>query len=119
MHALSDSFSRLNWSIASLFIVLLEDHYSTDIEVLRWYSIAVADAPGRDAARYLHSHFTDVYFENGDEKHHCVLGEGLGPDFSIFARVVAERRYCSTIVSESPILDIDSLRMREMYQKSF
>ena len=51
MHALSDSFSRLNWSIASLFIVLLEDHYSTDIEVLRWYSIAVADAPGRDAAR--------------------------------------------------------------------
>jgi len=76
----------------------------------------VEDLLGPKAVKKLHIHFTSLYFEDGDEKHHCVLGEGLGPNFEPLAEVIVEMGLSPTIVSESPILDIDSLKMKAIYE---
>ncbi|MCS4540947.1 MAG: TIM barrel protein [Euryarchaeota archaeon] len=71
---------------------------------------------GAEAIRNLHSHFTEVFFKKGNEKHHLVLGSN-GPKFDLLAREIVERGISPTIISESPILDKDSLKMKVIFEK--
>ena len=40
-----------------------------------------------------------------------------GPDFSMLAKVIVESDMRPIIISESPILDIDAVRMQEMLRE--
>ncbi|MDH5713271.1 MAG: TIM barrel protein [Candidatus Bathyarchaeota archaeon] len=70
---------------------------------------------GSDAIRNLHCHFTRVEFTEKGEKRHHMLGEvEYGPDFQHFATLIAELDLKPVIISESPILDVDAQKMRDM-----
>ena len=73
---------------------------------------------GTEAAKGLHCHFTKVEFTNKGEKRHHIIDEAdYGPDFKMLAKVIAEFKLKPVIISESPILDIDAIRMRNIVQK--
>ncbi|MFQ6128024.1 MAG: TIM barrel protein [Thermoplasmata archaeon] len=62
---------------------------------------------------FLHCHFSCIeYGERGEKKHLAI--EAKSPDFSKLARVLKKREYDITIISESPVLDKDSLKMKEI-----
>ncbi len=63
-----------------------------------------------------HIHFTAVEYSNGNEKKHRTLnGE---PDFQQLAEVLIERGYSATIICESPILEQDALKMKEVLRNA-
>ncbi len=62
-------------------------------------------------------HFTEVEPTKsgfGERMHH-EIGSGYGPDFRPLAEIMAEVRPKWLVVSESPLLERDALKMREMF----
>jgi deoxyribonuclease-4 len=73
---------------------------------------------GKEAVKNFHSHFSEVAFGDKGEKHHMILGEAYSPPFKPLAEVLVENGYEGTIISESPLLDIDALKMKRMYEEA-
>ncbi len=70
---------------------------------------------GSETVKNLHCHFTHVeYGEKGEKRHHTLDEKGYGPDFRMFASLVAELGLNPVIISESPILDVDAVKMRNI-----
>ncbi len=62
---------------------------------------------------HLHSHFSSIeYTEKGEKKHLNV--EEHEPDFRKLASVLKEKDYDITVICETPELDRDSLRMKDI-----
>jgi deoxyribonuclease-4 len=73
---------------------------------------------GTEFVKDMHCHFTKVEFtDKGEKRHHMIDEENYGPDFSMFAEVITEFKLRPVIISESPILDIDAIKMRDILQK--
>lgn len=71
--------------------------------------------------RKWHSHFSGIKYSlvgigRGNERNHAPMKEA-GPDFEAFAKDILKRRCDITIISESPILEIDSLLMKGIFKK--
>ncbi len=69
----------------------------------------------------LHTHFTCVEFSSagigrGNERYHLEL-KAKKPDFEILAKEIIKRDFEITIISESPVLEQDSLKMKEIIEK--
>ncbi len=67
-----------------------------------------------------HSHFSGIRYSlvgigRGNEKNHVPMKEA-GPSFEDFAKEILRRKIDITIISESPILEIDSLAMKEIFE---
>jgi deoxyribonuclease-4 len=72
---------------------------------------------GREAVKNFHSHFSEVAWGDKGEKHHMILGQAYSPPFKPLAEVIVENGYNGTIISESPLLDIDALKMKRIYEE--
>lgn len=72
---------------------------------------------GIEAARDMHCHFTKIEFtDKGERRHHTLEEERYGPSFDMLAEIIAEFKLRPVIISESPLLDIDAIRMRDTLQ---
>ena len=72
---------------------------------------------GTNAVKNLHCHFTKVEFTAKGERRHRTLDEPLfGPDFRLLATLIREQDMKPVIISESPILDLDAQKMRDILQ---
>ncbi len=71
--------------------------------------------------RKLHSHFSGINFfpaaGGGNERNHLPLQEAKGPDFEGYAKEILKRKIDITIISESPVLEKDSLLMKKIFEK--
>ena len=77
----------------------------------------VEDRLGTEAARNMHCHFTKIEFtDRGERRHHSLEEERYGPSFAMLAQVIAEFKLRPVIISESPMLDLDAMRMRDIVQ---
>jgi len=73
---------------------------------------------GAEAVRDMHCHFTKVEFtDKGEKRHHIIDETDFGPDFTMLAKVIAEFKLKPVIISESPILDMDAIKMRDILKK--
>jgi deoxyribonuclease-4 len=69
----------------------------------------------------IHSHFSGIKYTlvgigRGNERNHVPM-KLAGPDFKEFAEEILKRKTDITIISESPILEIDSLAMKEIFEE--
>jgi len=62
---------------------------------------------------FLHCHFSCIEYGERGEKRHLEIGE-KSPDFAKLAEVLKKREYDMTIISESPVRDKDSLKMKRI-----
>ncbi len=60
----------------------------------------------------LHIHFSGVEYENGNEKKHIPVDDE--PSFELLAEVLIERGCDATVICESPLLELDALKMKEI-----
>jgi len=58
-----------------------------------------------------------LHADKGERRHHTMYKAGYGPDFTILAKVIAEFRLRPVIISESPVPDLDAIKMREILKK--
>lgn len=66
--------------------------------------------------KHLHGHFSGIeYGERGEKRHRPI--SGAGPDFRGLAKEILGRDLDITIVSESPLLEQDSLRMKAILEE--
>lgn len=79
---------------------------------------AIESRLGSEAAENLHTHFTHVeYGSKGEIRHHTLDEEGYGPPFRPLAEAIAELGLRPTIISESPILDRDAVKMKDILRQ--
>jgi deoxyribonuclease-4 len=70
---------------------------------------------GADAAKNLHCHFSLVeYTFRGERRHHPLDTLGYGPKFELLAETIANLHMNPVIISESPLLDEDARKMRDI-----
>ncbi len=71
---------------------------------------------GTEAIKNMHCHFSKIEFSSQGEKRHRTLEEKrYGPDFALLAQVIADFNLYPTLICETPLLDIDAVKMREIY----
>ncbi|MFW5946218.1 MAG: TIM barrel protein [Candidatus Natronoplasma sp.] len=63
----------------------------------------------------LHSHFSSIKYTDKGEKEHLNVG-AHEPDFRKLAPVLKEKDYDITVICETPELDRDSLKMKEILE---
>ncbi|MCX8183214.1 MAG: TIM barrel protein [Crenarchaeota archaeon] len=74
---------------------------------------------GSERMRSLVVHFSEVETTSkgfGEKRHHP-LGSGYGPDFSRLAELIVEKGYSFIIICESPLLEVDALKMKKIIAK--
>lgn len=64
---------------------------------------------------HLHTHFSNIEFTTRGERSHAVLDSA--PPFEPLAKEILRRKQPITIICESPILELDSLRMKGIFEK--
>jgi deoxyribonuclease-4 len=73
---------------------------------------------GTEVARNMHCHFSKIeYTDKGERRHHTLDEARYGPDFEMLAEVIAEFNMRPVMICETPILDIDAMKMRDTYRK--
>ena len=69
-------------------------------------------------ARDMHCHFSKIeYTDKGERRHHVLDEARYGPDFELLAEVIAEFKMRPVIICETPLLDVDAMKMRDTYRK--
>ncbi len=75
----------------------------------------VLDAVKPLQLKHVHSHFSNIEYSAKGERRHLVLDSK--PKFKPLAKEILRRRQNITIISESPILEQDSLRMKRCFER--
>lgn len=71
---------------------------------------------GTEAVRDMHCHFSRIEFTKNGERRHHILGEKrFGPEFAAFAKVIDDFKLRPVVICETPLLDVDAVKMRDEY----
>jgi deoxyribonuclease-4 len=88
------------------------------VDDFRKVIVEIENRLGTEAIKDMHCHFTKIEFtDKGEKRHHTMDEADYGPDFMMLAKVIAEFKLKPVIISESPILDADAIKMRDIVQK--
>lgn len=72
---------------------------------------------GPEAARSMHCHFSRIeYTAKGERRHHVLDEKRYGPDFEMLAEVIAEFKMRPVVICETPLLDVDAMKMRAIFR---
>jgi deoxyribonuclease-4 len=73
---------------------------------------------GTEAIKNLHCHFSKIeYSDKGERRHHTLEEPRYGPDFRLLAKVIIEFNMNPIVISESPVIDLDAIRMRDIFKE--
>ncbi|MBI5229008.1 TIM barrel protein [Candidatus Micrarchaeota archaeon] len=70
---------------------------------------------GKKAVENVHSHATDVFYREKGEVHHLPIGEG-NINWKWLFEVIKENGLGGTIISESPLIEKDALKLKKMWE---
>lgn len=71
---------------------------------------------GTDATKNLHCHFSHVeYTFRGERRHQSLDASRYGPKFELLAETIIREKLKPIIISESPFLDDDAKKMRDIF----
>jgi deoxyribonuclease-4 len=84
------------------------------VEDMRSVAEKIEATLGTETLRSMHCHFSKIEFgSQGERKHHTLDEPNYGPEFDMLAKVLIDFKMHPTMICESPILDIDALKMKE------
>jgi deoxyribonuclease-4 len=74
---------------------------------------------GTEATKNMHCHFSKIEYtyKAGEKRHHSLDEPAFGPEFSHLAQGIAEYKLRPTIICETPMQDIDAIKMRDTFRK--
>ncbi len=74
----------------------------------------IRDALGNEGLEGLHCHFSEQVYSEKGEKYHIPLGTKDSPNYNWLADIIRKRHLKFTMISESPLLEQDALKMKSM-----
>lgn len=66
---------------------------------------------------HFHSHFQEVNYSDKGELNHLALESKNEPPYRPFIKVIKENGYKGVVICESPIIEVDALKLKEEYDK--
>ncbi len=66
---------------------------------------------------FMHVHMSSIAYTSKGERMHLTMEDSNEPDFRKIAKVLKKRDYPITIISESPVLEIDALKMKKIIEE--
>jgi deoxyribonuclease IV len=88
------------------------------VEDIRAVAEEIERRLGTEAMRTMHCHFSKIeYTIKGERRHHILDDVGYGPDFAMLAEVMDEFKMRPVIICETPLLDVDAMKMRDTYNR--
>jgi deoxyribonuclease-4 len=73
---------------------------------------------GSESLKNLHCHYSHIEFtDKGERRHHNLERVEYGPDFRFLAKLIAERGLKPVVTCETPNLDVDAVKLRDMVLK--
>lgn len=88
------------------------------VDDIRAVAEKIESTLGSETLQNIHCHFSKIEFTNqGERKHHPLDEPMYGPEFELLAKVLFDFKMHPTIICETPLLDIDALKMKKMLQK--
>lgn len=74
---------------------------------------------GNEAIRNMHCHFSKIEFtKHGERRHHVLDAKRFGPNFGSFAKIIADFKLRPVMICETPLLDVDAVKMRDAFLKA-
>jgi len=71
---------------------------------------------GPEAVKGMHCHFSKIEFtKHGERRHHILAARNFGPGFDSLAKVISDFKLHPVCICETPLLDIDAIKMRDTY----
>lgn len=70
-----------------------------------------------DYVKRFHSHFSEINYTQKGESNHLPLGSNNEPPIVPLLELLAENGYSGTIICETPQIEMDSLKMKSIYEK--
>lgn len=70
-----------------------------------------------DYVKRVHCHFEEINYTEKGERNHLPLETNNEPPFKPFVKVLAENGYGGVIISESPQLEFDALKLKNAYKE--
>jgi len=89
------------------------------IDDIRAIAEKIETTLGSAALQNMHCHFSKIEFTSqGERKHHPLDELRYGPEFELLAKTIVDFKMHPTIICETPLLDIDALKMKKMLQQT-
>jgi deoxyribonuclease-4 len=87
------------------------------VEDFRKVVVRAEERLGTEAVRNMHCHFSKIEFtyKTGEKRHHVLDEPAYGPDFRMLAEVIAEFGLRPVVICETPLLDVDAVKMRNIF----
>ena len=70
-----------------------------------------------DYVKHFHGHFQEVRYSERGELGHLPLGSNALPPYKPFMKMLAENGYAGVVISESPKIEMDAMKMKQEYEK--
>ena len=71
---------------------------------------------GTETVKEMHCHFSKIEFtRKGERRHHILDEKAYGPDFASLAEVILEFKLHPIVICETPLLDVDAIKMRDTF----
>ena len=88
------------------------------VDDMRKIALKIEQELGTKTLRCMHCHFSKIeYGASGERSHHTLDEAAYGPNFAMLAEVLLEFDMHPTIICESPLLDVDARKMKEIYNE--
>jgi len=86
------------------------------VEDFRKIVVKAEEKLGAEAVQNMHCHFSKIEFtyKGGERRHHVLDEARYGPDFRMLAEVIDEFNLRPVVICETPILDVDAMKMRDI-----
>ncbi|MCL2642915.1 MAG: TIM barrel protein [Candidatus Bathyarchaeota archaeon] len=88
------------------------------IDDIRAVAEKIESTLGSQFLQSMHCHFSKIEFSSqGERKHHPLDEPRYGPEFELLAKVLLDFKMQPTIICETPLLDIDALKMKKIFRQ--
>jgi deoxyribonuclease-4 len=88
--------------------------FKKEEDYIKVFDILENEIPGY--TKKMHIHFSEIEYTDAGERNHLPLGTKYEPDYRPLLRVIKNNAYSAMIVSESPKIEFDAIKMMRFYE---
>ncbi|MEM4195078.1 MAG: TIM barrel protein [Candidatus Anstonellales archaeon] len=83
-------------------------------DYIKVFDLVEKEIPGY--TKRMHIHFSEIEYSEAGERNHLPLGTKHEPDYRPMLKVIKENGYSAMIVSESPKIEFDAIKMMRFFE---
>lgn len=88
--------------------------FKKEEEYIKVFDLLEKEIPGY--TKKMHIHFSEIEYTEKGEKNHLPLGTRYEPDYRPMLKVIKENGYSAMVVSESPKIEFDAIKMKKFFE---